>query len=428
MSLTPKDGKKFINLQNQIADTQLDNAVDKYAKEAMKKQEAQMSLPELQKRVQELEAKLSGHRNYWKNVFYPRYWNPALDRIEEAVGDHILGDPLENYVVGGGFKDWNVGVTLPDGWTATGTATLSRVTRRTGARLENYACRITTAGATGGISQALAGIQMGNSFTLGFWLSIPSGDSVTVDITTAGSSGTNLAYSYTFTATQMGAGAWFALPSAKFEGWNGCFEPPADATSCTITFTAGQNSAIDVSDVQVVIGPVCDPNVWAPHPGDFGDTLPQALATTDSPEFNAVTLDGTTPLVIADASNGGSRKIVKVIEEVTISAAGTGTTFTLTLPAYSKVLRISSYVRVTVPAPATQITGIVDALGNNFLANVASYAPTAGNSDVGNRGCPYYVDNASAQTVQIIMDFTPATNAGRIRVVAEYETITPPTS
>lgn len=435
--LTPPDPKRFM-LVNQIAELQTHNAVDAYARQATpvkppligSESETQgptfadvvEELRRLKQRDAEHEAKILGLRNMWPD-FYRTYHNPNCLAVEKELGFHIIGDPLQNYVHNGGFKDWNAGVTLPDDWTATGTATLSRQTRRTGARLENFSCRIATAGATGGFSQAIAGIQFGNIFTLGFWVNLAAAnDTLAVDIVTAGAS-TNLAASYLIDAAVHGAGGWFFVPGPKIKGMNNSFLVPADATSCTVTFTAGLNSTVDISDVQVVIGPQCDPNVWAPHPQDFGG-VPQGLGTGDSPTFAAATLTGTTPISIP-GTNGTSRQEKYWIEEVTIAAAAS-TESTTTIPASAMIVGVSVYVTVVIPTASA--VDVQDSVTFHSYSNGPNLAVAAGSTVTCMNGLPRVNNLNNTQKIRFVPDLTPAAATGKIRVRVDYIVVTAPTS
>jgi len=437
MALTPPDPKRFM-LRDGLIDQQAHRAMDERARAATpinvsvgdetdEKGTTFAALVEEVRRLKQRDAqheqKIIGLKNLWPR-FIKDNWNKSCAAVEKELGFHILGDPLENYFQNGGFKDWNAGVTLPDEMTATGTATLSRVTRRTGARLENYACRITTAGATGGFSQAIAAIQFGHAFTMGFWVYLAgANDTLTVSIATAGAAGDNLAASYLIDAAVHGSGAWFFVPSNKIAGLNMSFFPPADATSCTVTFTAGLNSTVDISDVQVVIGPECNPNIWAPHPADFSDALPQDLATTDSPTFAAATLTGTTPLSFS-GSNGTNRQEKYWIEEVTIAAAA-ATESTTTIPAAAMILGVSVYVTVVIPTASA--VDVQDSVTFHSYSNGVNLAVAAGSTTPCMNGLPRVNSLTNTQKIRFVPDLTPAAATGKIRVRVDYVVVTAPT-
>ena len=153
-------------------------------------------------------------------------------------------------------------------------------------------------------------------------------------------------------------------------------------------------------------------------------SLPQALDTTDSPTFVGETLTGGTPLALAPG-NGASLRFVTVQESLTILAAPT-TTAVMTLPPFAHVMGLSVRVTTTIPTAATFT--VTDGLGANFVENSAALTTTAGSTDGGTRGCPYFVDNSAAQAVIITPNLQPAAATGVVRLTLTYYLNTPPTS
>src|SRR5688500_5044012 len=208
----PKDGLARDQVYNRV-----DAGADAYAKRDRRLDnltvEQRLVLLE-QSRAREVQ-RVDGLRDFWP-WFVKTFWNRAGERTENEIGQHVLSDPVANYAKNGNFPNWNGAASLPDNWTQTGTVTLSRQTRRTGARSDGFACRLTTAGATGGIEQTITGIQLGNIHTLGFWVYFGgSDDTLTVAITTSGAA-TNLSASYSLSAATVGASAWLPLPTLLF--------------------------------------------------------------------------------------------------------------------------------------------------------------------------------------------------------------------
>lgn len=290
MALTLPDPKDFINLKNQICDTQLDNAIDKYAKAQPRKQSKTWNLDDLAHRVELLEAKEIGHKNYWKDVWIPRYWNPALDRITTEVGYHRLSDPLVNWLSNGGFTIWD-SATVANGWTAAGSPTISQQTRRTGARADTFALRIASGGSAGSVSRTVkfkAGAE--NILALAGWVKINgSSDTVTISLTDNGASPTTV--SVVFTGSVMGTAAWFAFPRIGYDVLR--IQPANDATTLTLKLEVSANGQADFSELQFGPGPQRDPDLWTSAAEDITSApalkLPAAVIKANTEQVTSST-------------------------------------------------------------------------------------------------------------------------------------------
>lgn len=268
MALTLPEPFHFLP-KDQIVELQLDNAVDLYARMSRQPQALNSPLPvevlALKGRMKLIEGYAVGLRNFWRDVWIPRYWNPSCDRLETEIGFPLLSDYRENIVTGGGFAAWNAGTTLPLGWTATGTATLSQVAARTGAMSGNFACQLLGQPGSGGITKTFS-VQPGALLHVAFWVNL-SGGVLTVAISSDGTG--PVADSFTLDATVLGANDWFSLPSPHIEGMTLLIETPADATTLTLAFTVAANAQAAVADVQVGPGPVSMPDLWQPAAADL---------------------------------------------------------------------------------------------------------------------------------------------------------------
>jgi len=282
MALPPVDFKSFM-FSDGLIDQQVHNAVDARARTATpvtpptlgeETDEKGPTFAELVEEVRRLktrdaqhEQKIIGLKNLWPR-FIKDNWNKSCAAVESEVGLNALSDYRTNLCSGGGFRDWAAGV--PYGWSATGTATLTKGTTRTGGIAANSSCQIQTAGASGGITKTIS-IQPGRTDHLGIWLYLQSGSLVLA----CSSDGTDpFSFSKTFAATEFGAAAWFPLPSPKVQGMPLAFAFPTDATTLTLTITGAVNSAVAVADVQVGPGPIAWPDLWQPA---MEDILPDVV-------------------------------------------------------------------------------------------------------------------------------------------------------
>lgn len=122
-------------------------------------------------------------------------------------------------------------------------------------------------------------------------------------------------------------------------------------------------------------------------------------------------------------SNGQSLNVLQSLTELTTIAAAATTDTTIQMPANSVVLGVS--VRVTVAIPtATNFT--VGDSGSAARFSTAAVSVAANSTDPGTKAGAYY--NATALSVRITPDGTPAANTGRVRVTIYYYSVTPPTS
>lgn len=126
--------------------------------------------------------------------------------------------------------------------------------------------------------------------------------------------------------------------------------------------------------------------------------------------------------VTSSGANGQILAVQQLSEETTIAAAATTDT-TIQMPAASVVLGVS--VRVTTVIP-TATTFTVGDSGSAARFSTAAVSVAAGSTDKGTKAGAYY--NASALSVRITPNGTPATATGKVRVTIYYYTVTPPTS
>lgn len=125
----------------------------------------------------------------------------------------------------------------------------------------------------------------------------------------------------------------------------------------------------------------------------------------------------------ANSTNGQSFNAFLTLTELTTIAATPTTDTTIQMPANSVVLAVS--VRVTVAIP-TATTFTVGDSGSAARFSTAAVSVNINSTDPGNKAAAYY--NASALSIRITPNGTPANNAGRVRVTIYYMTSTPPNS
>lgn len=121
-------------------------------------------------------------------------------------------------------------------------------------------------------------------------------------------------------------------------------------------------------------------------------------------------------------ANGQLISIVSLSELTTIAASPTTDT-AIQIPANVVVFGVD--VRVTVIIP-TAATFTVIGAGSATVFNTAAVSSAANSTDPGTKSCPFF--NASAQSIRITPNATPAANTGRVRVTIHYYSITPATS
>jgi hypothetical protein len=87
------------------------------------------------------------------------------------------------------------------------------------------------------------------------------------------------------------------------------------------------------------------------------------------------------------------------------------------------VLGVAVRVTTVIPTAAT-----FTVIGNTTTTvfDTAAVSVAANSTDAGTGACPYL--NATAQTIRITPNATPANNTGRVRVTIFYVVVTPPTS
>jgi len=122
-------------------------------------------------------------------------------------------------------------------------------------------------------------------------------------------------------------------------------------------------------------------------------------------------------------ANGQLFDAVQQLTELTTVAAAATTDTTIQMPANAVVLGVSVRVTVIIPTAATFTVG--DS-GSAARFSTAAVAVAAGSTDPGTKAGAYY--NASALSIRLTPNLTPADNSGRVRVTIYYYTVTPPTS
>lgn len=122
-------------------------------------------------------------------------------------------------------------------------------------------------------------------------------------------------------------------------------------------------------------------------------------------------------------ANGQLFHDLQALTELTTIAAAATTDTTIQMPANAVVLGVS--VRVTVAIP-TATTFTVGDSGSAARFSTAAVSVNLNSTDPGTKAGAYY--NASALSIRITPNGTPAANTGRVRVTIYYYSITPPTS
>lgn len=119
----------------------------------------------------------------------------------------------------------------------------------------------------------------------------------------------------------------------------------------------------------------------------------------------------------------GQALAVKALTELTTIAAAATTDTTIQMPAGAIVLAVSVRVTTVIPT-ATNFT--VGDSGSAARFSTAAVSAAATSTDPGTKAGAYY--NATALSIRITPDGTPAANTGRVRVTIYYLESTPPTS
>lgn len=122
-------------------------------------------------------------------------------------------------------------------------------------------------------------------------------------------------------------------------------------------------------------------------------------------------------------ANGQLFSAVQQLTELTTIAAAATTDTAIQMPAGAVVLAVSVRVTTVIPTAATFTVG--DS-GSAARFSTAAVSTAATSTDAGTKAGAYY--NASALSVRITPNLTPANNTGRVRVTIYYYTVTPPTS
>ena len=365
MPLTPPDPINFLPFKKFNMDLQAHNAVDAYAQQATPLEmqvgdEGPDNAPsygsmvdeirKLKLQAQESKYRSIGMKNLFSQYFIDKHWNPTLRAVNTEVGYNRLSNPRYNRVAHGGMDTWTVS-TLPDGWTAEGTATVSQVDPRTGAWSDHSSARIVTAGATGGISQEFA-IAPGKIHTLAFWLYLTTG---TANLTVTSDGATPISQVFSFTPARYGANGWLALP------WPGAamtysFQMPDDATVFEVKFTGATNSDFRVTDVQCGLGPMRDPDLYMPNPADYetaagAPTDADYLVKTANAGLSAERVVTDTSSVTVDWSTAGQAKFNA---QIYVPGRTTASSVTLAPPGV-----ISGWTALNTPAGVDNTDGSI---------------------------------------------------------------------
>lgn len=295
------------------------------------------------------------------------------------------------------------------------------------------------AGAFGGSpglvwEEAIKSLQI-RDFTLGpytsfpnLYVNSPNDPKGTPTITLGGSDGLD-----TFTTTFQSAGhddtSFFALKSAGgfFSGLNstGGIFFVSQNTSGPIRWGFGDGSDIGLpgealrmdSTGVLSFGPF--PSISTKDIGVSRNAANVLEVNTGTAGTFATIRAGT---VQQAGANGQLLSVLSLSELTTIAAAPTTDTV-IQIPANAVVFGVDVRVTVAIPTAATfTVTGATS--GTTF--NTAAVSTAANSTDPGTKSCPFY--NATAQSIRITPDATPAANTGRVRVTIHYYTITPATS
>lgn len=122
-------------------------------------------------------------------------------------------------------------------------------------------------------------------------------------------------------------------------------------------------------------------------------------------------------------ANGQRINSAQMLTELTTIAAAATTDTTIQMPAASVVYGVSVRVTTVIPTAATFTVG--DS-GSAARFSTAAVSTAATSTDPGTKAGAYY--NASALSIRITPNLTPADATGRVRVTIYYYTVTPPTS
>lgn len=141
-----------------------------------------------------------------------------------------------------------------------------------------------------------------------------------------------------------------------------------------------------------------------------------------SANATALTLDSSQNALFSTGSNAQALNVKHLTELTTIAAAATTDT-TIQMPAGAIILSVSVRVTTVIPTAATFTVGDSGSAAR-FSTTTVSTAATS--TDVGTKAGAYY--NASALSVRITPNLTPADNTGRVRVTIAYLDVTVPTS
>jgi len=224
------------------------------------------------------------------------------------------------------------------------------------------------------------------------------------------------------------AGALYVNPATDIAGIR------IDTSNETVTDRALQviRSAAEVmyiSQTGGIFGPGITP--VTDTVGDLGASgkrlrdawLSRSIGLGASPTGVAGTITLTGSVANTNATNGQTYLAMQTLTELTTIAATPTTDTTIQMPANSVVRAVT--VRVTVVIP-TATTFTVGDSGSAARFSTAAVSVAAGSTDPGNKAGAYY--NATALSVRITPNGTPAANTGRVRVTIFYDTVTPSTS
>lgn len=262
MALTPPEPVQFLP-KNFVYPTQLDNALDAYAwneaTAALQKVDPSAMgerMDAVEKESKYSKFQIIGLRKYWEK-YWSEYWNKSVTAIETEVGFERLSNPKRNILINGGFTNWNAAGTLPDGWTATNSPTISQVTGRAGIGSDHVGLRIASGGSAGSIARTL-NIRPSTIYACAGWVQVASGATATITLTT---NGTAVTSTLAIPASLVGASAWFGFPRIGYELK---IQTPSNATTMSVTLQGTANLNVDFCDFQIGDGTNRDADLWIP--------------------------------------------------------------------------------------------------------------------------------------------------------------------
>lgn len=168
------------------------------------------------------------------------------------------------------------------------------------------------------------------------------------------------------------------------------------------------------------------PGTWEQFGSQQSGVLIVAGATTISGAlsvFNTALLADAVTIRGSGTVFDGQGVAFKSLTELTTIAAAATTTTAIQIPAGAIVFAVNVRVTVAIPTAAT-----FTVIGNTTTTafHTAAVSTAANSTDKGTAAGAFY--NASAQTIRITPNLTPANNNGRVRVSVFFLESIPPTS